>query len=70
MDWLHHYAFDAGYYTWDEEYRLQVNPDFEPASPLLQTSIVDREGEQFTALVEGPVESEFLRRRNEQLQWM
>ncbi len=39
----------------DQEYRFQVNPDFETESDLLQQTILDQAGERLTLLDENVV---------------
>lgn len=67
LDWTHHMAFDAGLWTFNGAGRIWVQPGFEPASDLLQASLVDQHGELIDALT--LVGDEYIRQHNEQLDW-
>ncbi len=64
----HHAAFDRGLFTIDQDYRLQVNPQFETQSDLLQRTIIDRSGQQIS-LPDGSVDTSYVRRHNAELEW-
>ncbi|WP_435365251.1 HNH endonuclease [Haloarchaeobius sp. DYHT-AS-18] len=65
----HHAAFDRELFTIDSDYRLHVNPSFETQSDILQETILDREGERLSVL-DGHVDSAFLRTYNASLEWL
>lgn len=65
----HHAAFDRELFTVDQEYRLQVNPEFETESDLLTRTIINREGEQIRAL-EGQLEPQYVAKHNANLAWI
>lgn len=68
LDKTHHAAFDADRYTLDEDYRLHVAPTFETESDLLRRTLLEQDGAQL-AVPDGAVDPEYLRRRNESLDW-
>lgn len=49
---LHHRAFDRHPFTIDREYRLRVNPTFDPGHPFLRETVIERAGEQVSMPVE------------------
>ncbi|MFC7166711.1 HNH endonuclease [Halospeciosus flavus] len=61
----HHAAFDAGLFTLDTDYRLQLDPDFETESDVLRRTLVERADER----VEVDVASDYLDRHNRRLDW-
>ena len=65
----HHAAFDQELFTIDRDYRIQVNPEFETESELLQRSIVDRAGKR-VAMPDGCVNPEYVERHNASLEWI
>lgn len=66
----HHAAFDAGLFTLDSSYRLQVNPAFESESDILQQTLLDRAGEQVSLPVDASVMDSYLTERNQDhLNW-
>ena len=65
----HHAAFDRGLFTIDQNYRLQVNPQFETQSDLLQRTIIDRAGQQ-VALPDKSVDPSYVSRHNAELEWV
>lgn len=65
----HHAAFDRGLFTIDREYRLQVNPEFETESALLQRTIIDRAGER-VALPDGSLDPAYIDEHNATLAWV
>ena len=65
----HHAAFDRGLFTIDQNYRLQVNPQFETQSDLLQRTIIDRAGQQ-VALPDESVDPSYVSRHNAELEWV
>lgn len=65
----HHAAFDRELFTIDQDYRLQVHPDFETQSDLLRRTIVDRVGER-VALLDGTVAPEYIEQHNAAIEWM
>lgn len=65
----HHAAFDRELFTIDEEYRIQVHPEFETESELLQQTILQQAGEPLH-LPERSVNPTYLKRYNETLNWL
>lgn len=65
----HHAAFDAELFTLDTEYRLQVNPEFDTESDLLQRTLLDRDGETLASLSNDHLDPTYLETRNESLGW-
>jgi len=65
----HHAAFDRGLFTIDQDYCLQVNPQFETQSDLLQRTLIDRAGQQLT-LPDGSVDPSYVSRHNAALDWV
>jgi len=65
----HHAAFDRGLFTIDQDYCLQVNPEFETQSDLLQRTLIDRAG-QPVALPDGSVDPSYVNRHNAELEWV
>ena len=66
----HHAAFDAGLFTLDGSCRLQVNPEFETESELLQRTLLDRAGERIELPVDTVAMSGRLREHNNRhLDW-
>lgn len=69
LDKTHHAAFDRGLFTVDAASRLRVNPSFETESDLLRRTLVERDGEEIRFGEAGPPSPEYLRTRNERLDW-
>lgn len=67
LNWMHHMAFDAGLWTFDESGRLWVKPDLDTDSSFLQSSLIDRHGAKIGALVN--VKDEYIESHNEELEW-
>lgn len=65
----HHAAFDAGLFTLDRDFRVQIHPSFETRSPLLRKSLIDREGDQLEFPDRIQVAQEFIDQHNECLEW-
>ncbi len=55
--------------TIDEEYRIQVNPEFETQSEILQRILIGRAGETLTMSTLNP-DRNYLQRHNSTLKWM
>ncbi len=69
LDRTHHAAFDRGLFTFDSEYRLRLNPAFETNSDVLRRTLADRDGEEIRFGDGTGPSPEYLRRRNERLDW-
>lgn len=69
LDKTHHAAFDRGLFTLDSAYRLRVNPAFETDSDLLRRTLVDRDGEKIRFGEAAKPSPEYLRTRNDRLDW-
>lgn len=69
LDKTHHAAFDRGLFTLDAAYRLRVNPAFETDSGVLHRTLVERDGERVRLPTEVRPSPEYLRERNERLDW-
>ncbi|WP_243700351.1 HNH endonuclease [Halorussus pelagicus] len=69
LDKTHHAAFDRGLFTLDSTYRLRVNPAFETDSDLLRRTLVDKDGEKIRFGEAAKPSPEYLRTRNERLDW-
>jgi hypothetical protein len=70
LNWMHHIAFDAGYFTIDTDRRIRVNPEFDPEHPYLQSSIVDRDGDQIQLPSAAELSTDRLQSRNDQFDWI
>ena len=70
LDKTHHEAFDRGLFTIDDGYRLQVMPGFSTESELLQSSLVDSDGQELTFPDTRRPSPEYLRTHNEALEWV
>lgn len=64
----HHAAFDAGLFTFDEDSRLHLSPEFATDSTLLQRTLVDRAGNR-VELPDGALDDDCLDRHNRSLSW-
>ena len=64
----HHAAFDHGLFTIDQEYQLQVNPEFTTGSEILRKTIVDKD-EKAVSFSDQKPNAEYLSRYNEGLNW-
>jgi hypothetical protein len=69
LNWTHHFAFDAGLWTFDEAGRLWVNPAYEPDDTWMRESLRDRHGKRLDRLRDAGVADEYLADRNESLGW-
>lgn len=67
LNWTHHVAFDEDLWTFDESGRIWIRPDLESNSQYLNSSLIDRHGAKIKALTK--VDSEYIERHNEQLEW-
>ena len=65
----HHAAFDRELFTIDQDYRLQVNPEFETQSDLLKRTIVDQAGERVPRVAER-IDPGYISQHNASLQWV
>ena len=65
----HHAAFDRELFTIDQDYRLQVNPEFNTESEILRTTIIDNDGAPVPFRNQRP-DVEYLSRHNETLDWL
>ncbi|SIS19649.1 HNH endonuclease [Natronorubrum thiooxidans] len=65
----HHAAFDRELFTIDQKYRLQVNPDFDTESDLLQRTILNRAGEQLP-VPDGAINTSYVAKHNAALEWV
>ena len=67
---LHHRAFDRHLFTIDRDYRLRVNPEFDPTHPFLRETIVERGGEQVSMPVETRPRPGYFEELNATLAWL
>lgn len=67
---LHHRAFDRHLFTIDRNYRLRVNPTFDPAHPFLRETIVERGGEQVSMPTETRPRPGYFEELNATLAWL
>ena len=65
----HHAAFDRELFTIDQEYRIQVDPDFETQSNVLRRTILDQEGEQI-AVPKESLSPEYVAQHNASIEWV
>ncbi len=65
----HHAAFIRGLFTIDQDYQIQVNPEFETESELLRRAIVDRTGQR-VVMPDGYVNPVYVERHNASLEWV
>jgi hypothetical protein len=66
---LHHRAFDAQLFTFDDDLRLMVDPEFEPGHPFLQGSILDQAGEALTVPSEVSIDRSYFEQLNAEIPW-
>jgi hypothetical protein len=69
LNWTHHFAFDAGLWTFDEAGRLWVDPDYRPDDTWMHESLRARHGERLPRLKDSGVADEYVGTRNESLGW-
>ena len=67
LDWTHHMAFDAGFWTFDESGRVWIEPALETTSLTLEASLIDRHGEKIAPLTR--VEADYIEQHNDDLEW-
>lgn len=67
---LHHRAFDRHLFTIDREYRLRVNPEFDPTHPFLRETIVERGGERVSIPAETRPRPAYFEELNAKLAWL
>jgi hypothetical protein len=67
---LHHRAFDRHLFTIDREYRLRVNPEFDPAHPFLRRTVVERAGERVPMPAETQPRPGYFEELNATLAWL
>jgi len=67
---LHHRAFDRHLFTIDREYRLRVNPEFNPSHPFLCETVFERAGEQVSIPVETRPRPGYFEELNAKLAWL
>ena len=65
----HHAAFDQGFFTIDQNYTLQVNPDFTTQSDLLRQTICSQDGERVPTLKE-QLNDDYVAQHNAELNWV
>jgi hypothetical protein len=65
----HHFAFDAGLWTFDTDRRLWVNRDYDPQEEWMHETLHERQGMRIPALANTPVSDAFVQKRNESLDW-
>lgn len=70
LNWLHHQAFDAEIFTIDTDLVIHVDPAFSTESEYLQRRLIDLEGRCVDLPTEASISAEFLRMRNENIDWM
>ena len=67
---LCHRAFDRHLFTTDRDYRLRVNPEFDPAHPFLRKTVVDQAGEQVSMPAETRPRPGYFEELNAKLAWL
>ena len=65
----HHAAFDRGLFTFDRDYRLRVNPEFETQSDLLNGTILDQASERVPRVAER-IDPGYISQHNASLEWV
>lgn len=65
----HHFAFDAGLWTFDGDGRLWVNPEYDPQDEWMRKTLHDRNGMRIAAIANAPITEAFVNERNENLDW-
>lgn len=65
----HHFAFDAGLWTFDDDGRLWVNPEYDSKDEFMQKTLHERDGMRISAIANSPVADAFVNERNENLDW-
>lgn len=70
LDKTHHEAFDRGLFTIDEEYCLQVAPEFTTESDLLAETLLKRDGEKLPFAMDHRPSADRLTTHNATLDWM
>jgi hypothetical protein len=66
---VHHAAFDSEMFTLSQDYVLHLSPEFETDSAFLHRTLVGKEGEEVDFPEGATVKQEFLKKRNEKLDW-
>lgn len=69
LDKTHHEAFDRGLFTLDDEYCLHVAPEFSTESDVLETTLLDREGDRVAFPDARAPAADHLREHNTTLAW-
>lgn len=69
LDKTHHTAFDRGLFTFDDDHRLHVSPEFSTETDLLRRTLLDRDGEEVRFPATRSPASEHLREHNSTLNW-
>lgn len=69
LDKTHHEAFDRGLFTFDDEYRLRVAPDFETESDVLEGTLLDQQGDTVGFPGSRRPSPDYLQQHNETLAW-
>jgi hypothetical protein len=70
VSWLHHRAADRHLFTIDRDYRLRVNPEFDPSHPSLRETVVERHSEQVSMPVETQPNPGYFEELNATLAWL
>lgn len=66
---LHHAAFDSNLFTFDTDYKLHINPEFETDNPLLENGLMESEGEVFEPPHEELMNEDNLEQHNHEVEW-
>jgi len=69
MNVLHHRAFDAGLFTFDETGIIRVDPAFKTDNEHLKKMFVNLDGETLAMPDEATIDEKFLQKRNDDIDW-
>ena len=66
---IHHAAFDSHIFTFDMDYRLHVDPEFDTDNSLLISGLLEREGNIFEPPQSELMDEEYIKKHNEAVTW-
>ena len=69
LNWLHHRAFDAELFTFDEDLRIRVHPEFSPENDFLKRTLASRDGDEVQLPPQARLKKDFITERNEEISW-
>jgi len=66
---LHHAAFDSHLFTFDTDYRLHVDPEFNSNNPLLVSGLLEHEGRIIKPPQSELMDKDYIEKHNETVAW-